>query len=143
MGFIEGAGGFGGEDEGGAVGQGAGDGDALLLADGELGGAIVQAILQADAFQQVGGPGFVGFAAGEAHAQQHVLQRGEAAQKVVRLEDVADVAAAELVALGLGEEGDIGGGAAGEGIGDGAGGLGRGCRRANEGAWFCRSRRSR
>ncbi len=39
VGGVEGAGGLIGEDELGAIGQSAGDGDALLLADGEFLGA--------------------------------------------------------------------------------------------------------
>ena len=52
---------------------------------------------------------------------EQVAQRhGEAGQQVVRLEDVADVAAAKDVALGLAELGDVqrgggGGGAVGTG----------------------------
>jgi len=41
---VEGAGGFVGEDELGAVGEGAGDGDALLLADGHFSGAVGEAV---------------------------------------------------------------------------------------------------
>jgi len=37
-GGIEGGGRFVGEDDGGVAGEGAGDGDALLLAAGEVGG---------------------------------------------------------------------------------------------------------
>ena len=60
IGGVEGAGGLVGQDEARAVGQGAGDGDALLLADGEFGGAVVQAIGQADLVEEVDGPGAVG-----------------------------------------------------------------------------------
>src|SRR4051794_26928649 len=41
--------------------------------------------------------------AGEAHAEQHVLHRGEPAEQMMRLKDVADVLATEDVALGFGE----------------------------------------
>jgi hypothetical protein len=49
----------------------------------------------------------VGRAAGEAHPEQHVLKSREARQQVVGLEDVADVLAAEDVALGFGEPGQV------------------------------------
>ena len=46
---VEVAGGLVGEDDGGAVDEGAGDGDALLLAAGELVGAVMEPALQCPA----------------------------------------------------------------------------------------------
>ena len=45
---VEVAGGLVGEDDGGAVDEGAGDGDALLFATGELVGAVIEAALDAE-----------------------------------------------------------------------------------------------
>ena len=45
--------------------------------------------------------------AGEAHSQQHVFQRRESRQKMVRLEDVANVSTAEFISLRLGKQGQI------------------------------------
>ena len=45
--------GFVGEDDGRVVGQGAGDGDALLLASGQLSRQVVEAVAQADDGEQV------------------------------------------------------------------------------------------
>jgi len=53
---VEGGGGLVGQHEGGLVGQGAGDGDALLLAAGELGGIRVGPVAHAKVVQQVHGP---------------------------------------------------------------------------------------
>ncbi len=64
-GGIEGAGGFVGEDELGAVGEGAGDGDALLLAEGHFSGTVVEAFGKADPFEDVGGPVFFGRSPGK------------------------------------------------------------------------------
>ena len=89
------------------VGQRPGDGDPLLLADGKLGRLVRHAMAQSDAVEQVLRPGAVRPAAGETHAQEHVLQRREAGQQVEVLEDVADLLGPEAVALGLGEQGDV------------------------------------
>ena len=50
---VEVAGGLVGEDDGGAGDEGAGDGDALLLAAGELVGAVVQAAVDAEQVGEV------------------------------------------------------------------------------------------
>src|SRR5690606_23298817 len=47
-GDVEGAGGLIAEQDAGALGDGAGDGDALLLAAGELAGEVIGAVGQAD-----------------------------------------------------------------------------------------------
>ncbi len=67
----------------------------------------MQPLRQAHFIQQMCRPCRVVLAAGEAHTQQHVLQRGEAGEEMMRLEDVADVLAAEDIALGFGELRDI------------------------------------
>ena len=53
------------------------------------------------------GPGPVRTSAGEAHAEQHVLQGREARQQVMGLKDVPDGQAAENVAMGLAHLRDI------------------------------------
>ena len=50
---VEVAGGFVGENDARGVRQGAGDGDALLLAAGELEGLVVEAVAKADAITKV------------------------------------------------------------------------------------------
>ena len=56
---VEVAGGFVGEDEFGLVNESAGDGDALLLAAGELVGFVVAAVVEADEVEGLGGAGGV------------------------------------------------------------------------------------
>jgi hypothetical protein len=61
---IEVPGGLVGEQQGGLRREGAGEGDALLLAPGELGGVVVGAIGETDLFQtRVGAGAGVGHAA--------------------------------------------------------------------------------
>jgi hypothetical protein len=55
---VEGGGGFVEEENLGFHGEGAGDGDALLLTAGELGGAVVGAVGEADPFEELEGFGF-------------------------------------------------------------------------------------
>ena len=54
---VEVAGGFIGEEHAGAVYQGAGDGDALLFAAGELGGQVMDAVAESDVLEQFAGAG--------------------------------------------------------------------------------------
>ncbi len=55
--FVEIAGGLVGEDQRGLVGEGAGDGDSLLLAAGELGGLVGQPFGEAERAEQAFGAG--------------------------------------------------------------------------------------
>ena len=93
---VEVTGRFVGEDHFGACKQGAHDGDALLLTAGELFGAVVEAGFQAEGLDQVVAPLRIGLLTGEAQRQVNVLARGEGGYQVERLEDEADVFAAEL-----------------------------------------------
>ena len=77
---VEGSGGFIGEDELRAVGEGAGDGNALLLADGHFSWLVGEAVRETDAFEEVGSPGAVGVAAGEGHSQEDVFEGGQAGE---------------------------------------------------------------
>jgi hypothetical protein len=101
---IEAAGGFVGQDQERPVGQGARHGDPLLLAGRELRRPVIAPVGQADPLEQVLGEGAV-VAAGEAHGDQHVLQRGESLQQVAALEDVADRLGAQTVPARLAPSG--------------------------------------
>ena len=81
------------------VGQGAGNGDALHLAAGELVGALVQVVLQADLFQNLQSPAvlFLLGHAGERHAQLDIGDDAEVADEVVALKHKAD----GVVAVGV------------------------------------------
>ena len=96
-----------GQEQAGPVGQGPGDGDALLLADGEGRGLVRRAVRQADAVEQVPGTRRVFAAAGERHAEQHIFERREARQQVERLKHVADLVGPHLIDAGFGQVGDV------------------------------------
>ena len=57
VGGVEVAGGLVGEDDGRAEDEGAGEGDALLLAAGELDGVVVHAVAEADGGEELAGAG--------------------------------------------------------------------------------------
>ena len=105
---IEVAGGFVGEDEERVVDEGAGDGDALLLAAGELLGTVIEAMAEADELREGDA---VCVAVGEVAAlikerDVDVLDDGELVDEVVGLEDEAERAAAkggELVVIHRGD----------------------------------------
>ncbi len=101
VGFVEIAGGLVGEDELGLIDQGAGDGDALLLAAGELGGEMRQAIAQAHAAQGFCGLRFVGDAV-EVLGEHYVFHGGEVGHEMELLEDEPDFfgAVADHLAFG-------------------------------------------
>jgi hypothetical protein len=94
---VEVAGGLVGEDDGGVVDQGAGDGDALALSAGELVGLVVHAGFEVDvaqglfgALDALGGGGAV-----VDERQLDVVQSGGAGQQVEGLEDEADFLVAD------------------------------------------------
>ncbi len=76
--------------------EGAGHGDALLLAAGELGRTVRQAVLQADGLDDGAPPGLVRPAAGQRERQDDVLVGRQRGQQVEALEDEADLVAAQL-----------------------------------------------
>jgi hypothetical protein len=86
---VEISGGFIGEDQGGTVAQGARDGDALLLAAGELGGTVIEAGTKADLVEELGAADGISLS-GEAGREFDVLERGEFREEVIGLEDEAD-----------------------------------------------------
>jgi hypothetical protein len=124
-GGVEVAGGFVGEEEGRVVGEGAGDGDALLLAAGELvreaGGLRVEAD-PGEAFEcGSAGLGMLG----EEEGEFDVFNGGEGGHELEGLEDEADLVAADASELGgceggggLAEEEDVTGGGEVHGAGE-------------------------
>ena len=104
---IEIAGGFVGEEDRRVQCEGAGEGDALLLAAGKLDGVVVEAAVESDAGEQFARAGAAAAVAGEFHGEEHVLFGGESRDQVIALEDEADFAAADLRHLVLGEVGDV------------------------------------
>ncbi len=89
---IEIAGGFIGQQEFGRVGHGAGDGDALAFAAGELAGQMIGAAGKAEGFEQFQAARFGGFV-GNARDQLrngNIFERGEFGEQMVRLVDETD-----------------------------------------------------
>ena len=86
-----------GQEQARPVGQGPGDGHALLLADREGRRLVRRAVRQAHAVEQVPGPRRVLAAAAKRHAEQHVFERREARQQVERLKDVADLGRPDFI----------------------------------------------
>ena len=91
------------EDHLGAYRERAGDGDALLLAAGQLRRAVPQPALEADPLHDLGQPAAVGPGVREPGGQQDVLAHGQRRDEVERLEDEADAGAALLGQRGLGQ----------------------------------------
>ena len=94
---IQCGGGFVGDEESGFVDEGAGDGDALLLAAGELAGAFAFATGETDAGEECGGLvfGFAAAGAVEEEGDGDVFDEVEGGDEVELLEDEADVTTAE------------------------------------------------
>src|SRR5687768_10903874 len=95
---VEGAGGLVGHDDEGVVDHRAGDADALLLSAGELHGAVVESLGEADAFGELGGAA-AALGGGDAeveHGDFEVLQDRELLDEVEVLEDEADAPAADF-----------------------------------------------
>jgi hypothetical protein len=96
-----------GEHDRGTVDQRSGDGHALLLAAGELGRAVREAVTQADGGDQRVEPLAVDLAAGQRERQQDVLLGGEDRYEVEGLEDEAETIAAQPGAALVVERGDL------------------------------------
>ena len=92
---VEGAGGLVAQQDLGLGGQGAGDGHALLLAAGQLGGVGVGLVGQAHQLQQLAGALLrVGLLhPGDLHGEADVPQAGALHEQVKVLEDHGDVVA--------------------------------------------------
>lgn len=108
---VEGTGGFVGENDTGLVDEGAGDGGALFFAAGEFAGAMVEAVAEADTFEEGGGTGagvFFAFvpAAGEPGGED-VFHHGELGKEVVLLENEAEFLVAEASGFFFGHFGEV------------------------------------
>ncbi len=85
------------ENEGRVVGDGAGDGGALLLTAAHPRGQLVEMVAESDLSEQGCGPLAVlhwGIPAGEFHRQHHVIQQGHRRQQGEELEDDTERSAA-------------------------------------------------
>ena len=106
VGGVEVAGRFVGQEDAGVVGQGAGNGDALLFAAGEVLAVAADLVAKADHLQEHGGA-LLHLAEGEsakaAHGDHDVLLGGELVHEEVELEDEADVFVAAEGDLVVGE----------------------------------------
>ena len=107
---VEVAGRFVGEEDAGVVHEGAGDGDALAFAAGELAGAVLEAVGEAELFEKVYGAGVKGLVVG-AEAEPTVFDHGgeegvfedvELWEEVVELEDESEMLIAEARQLAVG-----------------------------------------
>ena len=89
--------------------QRAGDRDPLLLAAGELAGAVLEPVAEADRGQRGRGPlpSLRPAHAAVDQRQPDVVQGAGAAEQLERLEDEADGAVAQLGQLGVGEGRDV------------------------------------
>ena len=107
--LVEIAGGLVGEQHRRARGQGAGDGDPLLLAAGEHCRPVVAPLAQTDLREQRLGPRppLGGRQPSDPERHLGVLERRELRQEVVELEDEADVAVPEGDELAIGHPRDL------------------------------------
>ena len=92
----------------GLAGHRPGDGDALLLAAGQLARAVLQAVLQADRGDDLVDPRRVAVVAAEHQRQEDVLLGRERRDEVVGLEDEPDLAPAQLGEVLVVELGEVG-----------------------------------
>ena len=105
---VERAGGLVGEDDVGAVDEGPGHGDPLLLATGQLGGPVAQPVAEVELRDHGRHPRRSGVAAGEIGGQGDVLLGGEGGQQVERLEDEPEPVPTQDRALPVREGGQVG-----------------------------------
>ena len=94
---VECGGGFIGEDEVGLIGQGPGDGDALLLAAGEGVGKVVSTRADAEVVEQLLSTLACGLRSGivDFEGDLHILQRAEERDEIGLLKNKAEVLAAK------------------------------------------------
>ena len=101
-GFVEVTGGFVAEEEFGVADEGAGDGDALFFAAGELGGEVVDAGGEADAVDEfLGADDEAVFAFADEGGGEDVFQDGALGEEAMVLEDEADAGVTEAGLFGL------------------------------------------
>ena len=94
--LVERGGGLVGQDQARAAGEGARDRHALALSARELRGILLRALAEADSVEhRLGAPARFGAGGVRVEEQRHlhVLRGGQRVEQVVRLEDVADLAA--------------------------------------------------
>ena len=96
-----------GEDELGPGDERAGAGDALLLAARQLGGAMVQAVGDAELSHQLREPRLVHRRARQVGRQGDVLRGGQRGDEIERLEHEPDPVAPQLRQLGVPERPDL------------------------------------
>ena len=101
---VQRAGGLIAQKELWVFGKGPGNGDALLLAAGELGREVVHPVCQAHLGQHRGG---IQRMAADLGSQLHILFGGQVLHQVVELEHKADVIAAVARQLAGGELGHV------------------------------------
>lgn len=94
VGFVEVAGGLVRKNQLGMIDQSAGEGDALLLASGELTGKMGETLGKSDAAKGFGGFGFVGGAV-KVLREHDVLERSEIGHKMKLLKNETDFLGAE------------------------------------------------
>ncbi len=106
---VELAGGLVGDEQGGVVGEGAGDGDPLLLAAGEFAGPLGRVVGEADEGQQQLDAllAFAGVRAAQPQRDADVLGGAEDGDEAEGLEDEADVVAAQGEQALLVEAGEV------------------------------------
>lgn len=108
-GLVEGTGGFISKDDAGVGHEGAGDGHALGLAAGDLGGAAVREVAEPELVEQRYGlrTGRAPAHAVEHRGQRHIVQVAQLRQQLSVLEDEAEVAEAGAGAGGIGKRRDV------------------------------------
>src|SRR5690606_2697719 len=106
---VEVARGLIGEEDGGAVDEGAGDGDALALPAGELVRLVVHPVSEADAHERLGGAlaALALALPGVDQRELDVLEAVDARQQVERLEDEPDLAVAHRGEVVVRERRDV------------------------------------
>jgi len=104
---VEVAGGLVGEHDRGPRCERAGDRHALLLPTRQLGRAVAQAVAEPDHVNEFVEPGLVGVATGDRQRQHDVLVGRQHGDEVERLEDEADLVAAQRGQLAVVERRDL------------------------------------
>ena len=105
---VEVASGFVGHDDIGLVADGAGDGEALLLADGKLVGFGLGLVGHLDGLEGGIDLLMVMILSADALGDGEVLPGGDGGQEIEALEDETDFVASEAGAVGVGELRDVG-----------------------------------
>ena len=105
---VEIAGRLVGEEDARRVGERARDGDALLLAAGELRREVIEPVAEPDAREQLARARAGAAVAAQLERHLHVLERGERRDQLKALEDESNFLAAQPRALVLVHRGEVG-----------------------------------